>query len=376
MINYLTRVHFDENILEKSLREELILAGKLRPLLVTDQGVVRSGLLDRVSDAVPKGCSFVIFAETPSNPTEAAARAAAQLYANECCDCFIALGGGSPIDLAKAAALKVTHQGRMVDYAAIYGGVAKITNCLPPLFAIPTTAGTGSEVGRGALIIVDDGRKLGFLSPYFIPTAAICDPTLTYSLPSSLTAATGMDAITHCVETFIAPAFNPPADGIAIEGLHLSWPSIEDAVYKGSPQSRRNMMAAAMMGAMAFQKGLGAVHAASHALGGIKGKSLHHGTLNAVLLPHVIRFNAPSCENRYPRLLAAMGYDYNGVEDFATRVRERTVGLGLPSTLSEMGIELKDVDPSAIIAEKDHTNATNPRSATAADYVKLIRNAL
>ena len=136
------------------------------------------------------------------------------------------------------------------------------------------------------------------------------------------------------------------------------------------------MMAAAMMGAMAFQKGLGAVHAASHALGGLKSKSLHHGTLNAVLLPHVIRFNAPACENRYPRLLEAMGYNYNGVEDFVARLTERTSGLGLPSSLSEMGLELKDVEPSAIIAEKDHTNATNPRLVTSADYVKLIRNAL
>lgn len=376
MINYLTRVHFDENILEKSLREELMLAGKTRPLIVTDHGIVRAGLVDRVYNAIPKDCSFVIFDKTPTNPTEAAARAAADLYANENCDCFIALGGGSPIDLAKAAALTVTHEGQMVDYAAIYGGVTKIANCLPPLFAIPTTAGTGSEVGRGALIIVDDGRKLGFLSPYFVPTAAICDPTLTYGLPPSLTAATGMDAITHCVETFLAPAFNPPADGIAIEGLRLSWPSIEDATYKSVPQSRRNMMAAAMMGAMAFQKGLGAVHAASHALGGLKSKSLHHGTLNAVLLPHVIRFNAPACENRYPRLLEAMGYNYNGVEDFVARLTERTSGLGLPSSLSEMGLELKDVEPSAIIAEKDHTNATNPRLVTSADYVKLIRNAL
>ena len=164
MINYLTRVHFDENILEKSLREELMLAGKTRPLIVTDDGVVHAGLVDRVYNAIPKDYSFVIFDKTPTNPTEAAARAAADLYANENCDCFIALGGGSPIDLAKAAALTVTHEGQMVNYAAIYGGVRKIANCLPPLFAIPTTAGTGSEVGRGALIIVDDGRKLGFLS--------------------------------------------------------------------------------------------------------------------------------------------------------------------------------------------------------------------
>ena len=376
MINYLTRVHFDENILEKSLHEELILAQKRRPLIVTDQGVVSSGLIDRVYNAVPKGCSFVIFDETPTNPTEAAARAAAQLYIDENCDCLIALGGGSPIDLAKAAALNATHEGQMVDYAAIHGGVEKITNRLPPLFAIPTTAGTGSEVGRGALIIVDDGRKLGLLSPYFVPTAAICDPTLTYGLPPSLTAATGMDAITHCIETFLAPAYNPPADGIAIEGLRLSWPSIEDATFKNFPQSRRNMMAAAMMGAMAFQKGLGAVHAASHALGGLKDKSLHHGTLNAVLLPHVIRFNAPACENRYPRLLEAMGYHYKGVDDFVARLRERTLELGLPSSLSEMGIKLDDINVSAIIAEKDHTNTTNPRLATSADYVELIRNAL
>ncbi len=182
---------------------------------------------------------------------------------------------------------------------------------MAPLIAVPTTAGTGSEVARGAIVIVDDGRKLGFHSWSLVPKAAICDPELTLGLPPALTAATGMDAIAHCMETFMAPAINPPADGIALDGLERGWAHIERATRDGSDREARwAMMSASMQGAMAFQKGLGCVHSLSHSLGGVDPR-LHHGTLNAMFLPAVIRFNAAAesmqRERRLQRMAHAMG---------------------------------------------------------------------
>ena len=189
-------------------------------------------------------------------------------------------------------AIAATHAGPLKTYATIEGGSPKITDAVAPLIAVPTTAGTGSEVARGAIVIVDDGRKLGFHSWSLVPKAAICDPELTLGLPPLLTAATGMDAIAHCMETFMAPAFNPPADGIALDGLERGWAHIERATRDGSDREARwAMMSASMQGAMAFQKGLGCVHSLSHSLGGVDPR-LHHGTLNAMFLPAVIRFNA------------------------------------------------------------------------------------
>jgi alcohol dehydrogenase class IV len=219
LISYLTRIHFADGVLEDALKAEVEKLALARPLVVTDVGLVESGLVDRLLQALPLHVEPVCFNETPGNPTEAAARDAAARYRGHDCDGLIGFGGGSSLDLAKAVGLLVTHPGPLAGYAAVEGGVARIKNCLPPLIAIPTTAGTGSEVGRGAVITLDDGRKLGLLSPHLIPKAAICDPTLTLSLPPMLTAATGMDALTHCIETYIATAYNPPADGIALDGL-------------------------------------------------------------------------------------------------------------------------------------------------------------
>lgn len=375
LITYLTRIHFADGVLEAALKAEIEAAGMRRPLVVTDRGVVAAGLLDRVFQALPPGTSAQLYDGTPANPTEAAVREAAALYRGEECDGFLSIGGGSPIDLAKAAAIAVTHAGPLRLYAAIEGGTGRIRNALPHHVAIPTTAGTGSEVGRGAVIVLDDGRKLALLSPRLVPTAAICDPTLTLTLPPALTAGTGMDALTHCVETYVAASYNPPADGIALDGLARAAANIERAVECPRDLSaRREMMAAAMNGALAFQKGLGGVHAMSHALGGFGGAGLHHGTLNGVLLPHVIAFNAPAAGHRYAALAAAMklppGAD---VADALHRLSER---IGLPGGLAGLGVDDATIERAAPLAEKDHTNGTNPRRATAEDYRSLMRAAL
>jgi alcohol dehydrogenase class IV len=271
-----------------------------------------------------------------------------------------------------------THPGTMTDYATIEGGSAKITDRAAPLIAIPTTAGTGSEVARGAIVILNDGRKLGFHSWHLLPKAAICDPGLTLGLPPSLTAATGMDAIAHCIETFLAPSFNPPADGIALDGLERAWANIELATRDGQNRDARlHMMSASMQGAMAFQKGLGCVHSLSHPLGGVSvnGRtSLHHGTLNAVVLPAVLRFNesAPSVvENRrYARMRRVMSLPDNA--DLAAALHDMTARLGLPTGLKQMGVDESAFDKVIKGALADHCHKTNPREATADDYRRML----
>lgn len=375
LINYLTRIHFADGVLEDALRAEVEALRMARPLLVTDQGLVASGLVERALSALPASVMAKVFDDTPANPTESAAYAAAGTYRGEDCDGLIGFGGGSSLDLAKAIGLVVTHGGQLAEYAAIEGGVARIKDVLPPLIAIPTTAGTGSEVGRGAVITLEDGRKLGLLSPHLIPKVAICDPTLTLGLPPHLTAGTGMDALTHCIETYIATAYNPPADGIALDGLRRATANIERAVEKGTDlAARREMMAAAMNGALAFQKGLGGVHAMSHGLGAQSEYRLHHGTLNAVLLPHMLAFNAPAVSHRYDDLKQAMGISARAdLPDAIATLCER---LGLPCHLGAMGVDERAIACAAPLAEKDHTNGTNPRRATASDYHRLMMAAL
>jgi 4-hydroxybutyrate dehydrogenase len=354
--------------------------GIRRPLVVTDPGVRAAGLLDRTVAALA-GLPCAVYDQTPSNPTEAAVRAAAAIFREQRCDGLVALGGGSAIDCAKGVAIAVSHEGPLKTYATIEGGSPKITAAVPPLIAIPTTAGTGSEVARGAIVIVDDGRKLGFHSWHLVPRTAILDPELTLGLPPLLTAATGMDAIAHCMETFMAPAFNPPADGIALDGLRRGWLHIERATRDGQDrEARLNMMSASMQGSLAFQKGLGCVHSLSHSLGGVDPR-LHHGTLNAMFLPAVIAFNAGAesvqKEQRLQRMAQAMGLDERG--DAATvaarlgdAIRAMNERLGLPPGLAAMGVQRAWFDRIIAGAMADHCHKTNPRLATEDDYRRML----
>ncbi len=255
-ILYLTQIEIDHGAV-RCLPEECQRVGMRKPLVVTDPGVRAAGVLDKALAALGD-LPHAVFDQTPSNPTEAGVRAALAVYQAQGCDGLIAVGGGSSIDLAKGLAILAAHPGALKTYATIEGGSAKITDAVPPLIAVPTTAGTGSEVARGAIVIVDDGRKLGFHSWHLMPKAAILDPELTLGLPAWLTAATGMDAIAHCLETFMAPAVNPPADGIALDGLARGWAHIERATANGQDRDARwAMMSASMQGAHGLPEGPG-----------------------------------------------------------------------------------------------------------------------
>ena len=376
LIHYITQVQFEFGAVSL-LAPECQRVGITRPLIVSNAGVKAAGLLQQALDALP-GWPVAVYDQTPSNPTEAAVRAAAMIYQSQACDGLIAVGGGSAIDCAKGVAIAATHDGPLTHYATIEGGSPRITERAAPLIAVPTTSGTGSEVARGAIIIVDDHRKLGFHSWHLVPKAAICDPDLTLGLPPKLTAATGMDAIAHCMETFMSSAFNPPADGIALDGLHRAWAHIERATRDGSDrEARLNLMSASMQGAMAFQKGLGCVHSLSHSLGGIN-PGLHHGTLNAVFLPAVIEFNAaaPSIqtERRLQRMASAMGLD--AAADIPAAIKSLNQRLGLPTGLAAMGVQLEWYDAIVSGAMADHCHKTNPRIASAEDYQRLLRQSM
>ncbi len=372
---FLNRVQFAEGALAE-LPAELALAGIARPLVVTDAGVVAAGLLDRLRAVLPPGMEAAVFDTTPSNPTEAAVRAATAAFRAHRADGVIGLGGGSPLDLAKAVALAATHPAeRLAPYAVMEGGLARITAAAAPVVAVPTTAGTGSEVSRGALIVLDDGRKVSIGSPHLIPRAVICDPLLTLGLPPRLTAATGMDALAHCIETLCAPRENPIADAIALDGLRRGWRALPQAVAEGADRAARAaMMLASVEGALAFQKGLGAVHALSHALGALP-VSPHHGTLNAVLLPHVLRFNAPALGGVVPRMAEALGMAGADAAGLAEAIAARNADLGLPGGLAAMGIAAEALPAVAAAAMRDHHHLTNPRRATEAEYLRLLRDA-
>ena len=375
-IYYVTQIQFDYGAVQL-LRQECDRVGIARPLIVTDPGVKAAGVLQMALDALP-GMTVAVFDQTPSNPTEAAVRAAVAVYKSNQCDGLIAVGGGSAIDCAKGVAIAATHDGPLTLYATIEGGSARITDRAVPLIAVPTTSGTGSEVARGAILIVDDHRKLGFHSWHLVPKTAICDPELTLGLPPRLTAATGMDAIAHCMETFMASAFNPPADGIALDGLQRGWSHIERATRDGSDrEARLNLMSASMQGAMAFQKGLGCVHSLSHSLGGVDPR-LHHGTLNAMFLPAVVTFNAQAQsvrqENRLQRMAQAMGLQSGG--DIPQAIKDMNARLGLPTGLAEMGIQRDWFDRIIQGALADHCHKTNPRIASREEYEEMLASAM
>jgi alcohol dehydrogenase class IV len=372
-IQYLTRIEFDYGAI-KTLPNLLSSIGISKPLLVTDPFLSKTAIVGDIQELLSQ-FNPILFAKTPQNPTEDAVEEAVQVYLAEKCDGIIAIGGGSSIDLAKGVALLATHPGPIEQYAVILGGLEKISSKVVPVIAVPTTAGTGSEVGRAALISLRDGRKLGFISPHLIPKIALCDPELTLGLPPSLTAATGMDALTHCIETYLSPRVNPPADAIAIDGAKRAATWIELAFNEGSNRDARwNMMMASLQGGLTFQKGLGAVHSMSHPLGGIKSPVLHHGTLNAVILPAVLRFNELYCTEKFAELKIAMGVP-NGtsLDRFIENLNQK---LNLPKSLSAMGVTREIIPAMVEGALKDHSSASNPRPLSKKDFELLFEEAL
>jgi alcohol dehydrogenase class IV len=374
-LTFMNQTIFDHGA-STQLGQVLAQHGIRRPLLCTDKGLVNLGMVTDLVSHLGNDAALTIFDGTPENPTQMAVEDAVELYRASGCDGVVALGGGSSMDLAKAVALAVTHEGDLLEYTAGLGGASKIGS-VAPLIAIPTTSGTGSEVSSGAVIIMKNGEKLILASRFLVPATSICDPELTLGLPPLLTAATGMDAMTHCIEALLSPQINPPAEAVACDGIErgIREGNLIKAVKDGSDRDARwHMMMSAAEGAMAFSKGLGSVHSMSHACGADQNLRLHHGTLNAVILPTILDFNRDHVGNKYQRLNAAMGIaaDANP-SDF---IRDLNAEIGLPANLSEMGVSSEAIPNLASHAAKDVCTFTNPRPCSAEEYEGLFETAM
>lgn len=374
-LNYLNKPYFENGSI-KNISLVLKELGVKNPLICTDTGLASIGMSDKIRGLLSNELSPAFYEETPANPTEEAVNIALKKYKENNCDGVIGFGGGSSMDLAKAVALMANHEGEVVDYSVNEGGVGKINKTMP-MIAIPTTSGTGSEVSLGAVIIMNDGRKLILASDHLRPDAAICDPELTLGLPPVLTAGAGMDALTHCIEAILSPVIDPPAEAVGLDGVEkvVSEESLIRAVKDGQDKEARwNMMMASTEGAMAFSKGLGAVHSMSHAIGADQELRLHHGTLNGVILPTILRFNRDHVGNKYSKILRAMGKEKSN--DLAEEIEILNEAIGLPSGLKEMGISEEMIPGLVAHSMTDPSNATTPRLPSQEEWEKLFLDAM
>ena len=371
--NYPTKVAFGAGRIAE-LAAHVRALGAERVLVVTDPGLARTPVIPAVTRALDAGgVAWTVFDGVRENPVESDIYAGVAAYSGAGAQAVVAVGGGSPLDAGKLVALMSTHEPPMDRYDDAKGGDAFVRPDVPPIIAVPTTAGTGSEVGRAGVVILEStGAKTVVFSPYLLPRLALCDPELTVGLPPLLTAATGVDALTHCVEAYVATGYHPMADGIALQGIELVAEYLPRAVERGTDlEARSHMLAAATMGATAFQKGLGVCHSLAHPLSAVAG--LQHGLANAILLPFVLEFNAVAVEARVARVGRLLGREDG---DAAAAVRELNARLGLPARLSEAGVGEGQVAELVAQAEQDACKGTNPRPVDRDDLEALFRAAL
>ncbi len=362
----LPKVQFDFGAV-KALPGELSELGIARPFFVTDQGLVKCGVFSIVRQAMSTDAEFGVFDETPENPTVDGVQRALSVYHKRGCDGIVAVGGGSVIDTAKAVALLATHPGPLEQY---YGRPEKITSAIAPLIAIPTTAGTGSEASRGAGIHPDSSsRSAGISSPYLVPKVAICDPDLTVSLPPRLTASTGMDALSHCIEGFLAKSVNPLIDAMALHTVPRIFAYLERAVVDGNDrESRWQMMMAALAGGMTISKGLGPAHALGNTFGN---RGFHHGSLVTMALPTVLRLMEKHVPEKMNQLAVAM--TLGSGHEVPDRIKAFNARLGLPASLRELGYPGGDIGEMASDAANSFFNAMSPYRPTPAEYELMIQ---
>lgn len=345
-----------------------------RALVVCDPGVVKAGIADKVKRALERArIATAVFDQVDPNPVEKNVEGGVQAFRAHGTNVIVSVGGGSPLDVGKLIALRVHHGRPLAEYDDALGGDAHITPNVPPIVAVPTTAGTGSEVGRsGVVTLAATGRKTVIFSPHLMARAAILDPTLTVSMPPRVTAATGFDALTHCVEAYLSLGDHPMADAIALGGTELCAKHLARAVEDGADLAARGaMMKAAMMGAVAFQKGLGVCHSLAHPLSSERG--MHHGLANALCLPAVIDFNNKAVPERVERLRRLVDPNATSLSNALRALRE---SLGLPPGLGAEGVKKDHVGKLADKAMEDACHRSNPRPVTRDDMVKLYELSL
>ncbi len=380
-----TTIHFGAGA-RKLVAKHLADQGIQRPLLVTDRGIAALPLLKAFLAELP-GLDVGVFSGISGNPVRSQVMQGADAYRAHRADAVIGLGGGAALDVAKAVALMATHPGDILEYAWDHPQVRAMDQPLPWFVALPTTSGTGSEVGRSAVISDDETHlKKIIFSPLLLAKAVFADPELTLDLPSMITAATGMDALTHNIESYLSPAYHPLCDGIALEGVRIAARALPRAVANGHDiEARADMLMSSMMGAIAFQKDLGAVHSCAHALSTVL--DMHHGLANGIMIDHVMHFNLPAATAKMAELAhvaGAPGGDTGTPEArakaFIAWLTALKATLRIPARLSDncapRTAQKSDIPRLVEIAVNDICHQTNPRKCTAADFEKLFSAAL
>lgn len=347
-----------------------------RPLLVTDPVVAQLDFFSTIKkDLGANNISVEVFSAVHKNPVKSDVLHGGDAYAATQRDCIIGIGGGAAMDVARAIALRINHHRDLFDYDDLTGGDQFVTGDVPYFITIPTTSGTGSEVGRSAIISEDDThRKRILFSPKLLAKIIFADPLLTMELPPFVTAATGMDALTHNMEAFLAKGFHPMCDGIALEGITLISEAINDAVNNPDLPSRSKMMIASLMGAVAFQKGLGVVHSLAHPLSSLL--DTHHGLANAVNLPHGMQFNIAGYEDKFRRMAIAMNLPQGTGKAVIEYLFQLNQQLGLPVRLSAIGVKPEHLETLSDLAFADFCHPNNPKPVSREDFKKLYAGAL
>ncbi|RLB57645.1 MAG: alcohol dehydrogenase [Deltaproteobacteria bacterium] len=360
--NFPTRILFGEGVIE-DMPPHLSAMGVKRPLVVTDRGLMTTDIPEKLVNLLrSSGFEPATFYKIDPNPNDQQVEAGTETFRNHEADGLVAIGGGSPLDAAKAIQIRINHPDPLEEYDDLKGGDARILGELPPLVAIPTTAGTGSEVSRSAVITVAAaGRKVVLFSPRLMPALAVCDPLLTYELPPRLTAETGMDALSHNIEAFMATGYHPLADGIALRAVSMIVRALPRAVKQGDDaDARRDMLMASTMGAVAFQKGLGVVHSLAHPLSTVSGVS--HGLANSILLPVAVEFNGEAEAERAAELAHALEAQSPTAAAAAESIRQLARGIGLPLRLSQAGVKEEHLPQLVAKALEDGCHLSNPRA--------------
>ena len=373
--NFPTTIRFGANAV-KELPAYLKRHNLHKPLISTDSVIVGLPFFKHIIDDLKQnGLSVEVFSDIHKNPIKSDVYKGTDIFDATQRDCIVGIGGGAALDVARAITLRVYHREDLFKYDDLIGGDVFVTNDVPHFVAIPTTSGTGSEVGRSA-IIADDvtHQKKILFSPKLLAKIVFADPLLTMDLPAFITAATGMDALTHNMEAFLAKNYHPLCDGIALEGMRLISLSLENAVKRPDLTSRSEMLLASMMGAIAFQKGLGVVHSLAHPLSSLL--DTHHGLANAVNIPYGMRFNISGFEDRFARMATALGLKDTHGESVVQYLFDLNSKIGIPHQLREINVKEEHLDTLADLAIADFAHPNNPKPVSHDDFKKLYSEAL
>ena len=377
------RIEFGDGAIQNLGEHVKAFDGK-KPLLVSDIGIINAGILAKAVDALEaRGLPSATYADIEPNPTDISITHGVEVYKSEACDVVIAVGGGSVMDAAKAIRLLTSHVPPLEPYYADVGGVERIRGDMPPLICVPTTAGTGSEVSQGAIITdtslstTNRWRKRAIVTPFNMSDIALLDPGITLGMPPALTAATGMDAITHGIEAYVATKYHPIAEGVALQALRMLSANILKVYYDGGDVTARGeMLLGSCMAAFSFQKGLGAVHSLAHQLS--TDAPIPHGIANAILLPPVMEFNFSHATEKYAEIARALGIDTSGMDSSEAaraaidKIRAFNTELNMPTGLGDAGLDQKKIPKLGADAMLDHCHKFNPRVCTEEDMVALF----